>query len=91
MITGLGLDEIIVILMIALFVVGPADLTRLARWLGKVMRQATLYRDELSKAWAREEAWTQMHQVLQQAAADNMKVLQDWLSVKYYSVGIAKK
>lgn len=68
------------ILVVALFVVGPSDLVRLARFLGRVLRKAAAYRDDLVKVWEREENLAQMHQVLQNAALENgriLKALQD--------------
>ena len=36
----MGFSELIVIMMIALVVVGPKDLPKVARWLGKIVRRS---------------------------------------------------
>jgi Tat protein translocase TatB subunit len=37
---GIGMGELVLILIVAFIVVGPAELPRVARWLGRALRTA---------------------------------------------------
>lgn len=52
---GIGTDELILILAIAFFVVGPDDLAKLVRWSGKVYGQLSNLKSSFMKALAEAE------------------------------------
>ena len=52
---GIGTDELLLIMAIAFLVVGPGDLAKAARGLGKTYGQSGSLRDDFVKALAEEE------------------------------------
>jgi Tat protein translocase TatB subunit len=52
---GIGMGELILILIIAFVVVGPAELPKAARWLGRAVRSARRAVKDLSDAVDAEE------------------------------------
>jgi sec-independent protein translocase protein TatB len=47
---GIGMGELILILIVALLVVGPRDLPKVARWLGRTVKSARHAAKTLSEA-----------------------------------------
>ena len=53
---NIGFSELIIVLLIAFLVVGPKDLPRVARWLGRMVRRAKQLIRELKE----EVGWNEM-------------------------------
>lgn len=68
---NIGLAEIVLVLLIAFLVVGPKDLPKVARWLGRNIKRARAMMNELKKelGWSEvEKEFTDVKQEIEQTA-----------------------
>lgn len=68
---NIGFSELIVVLLIAFLVVGPKDLPRVARWLGRTVRKMRLMIREVKK----ETGWDDLEKEYRDTTADVNRTL----------------
>lgn len=70
---NIGFSELIIVLLIAFLVVGPKDLPRVARWLGRMVRKLRNFIRDVKK----ETGWDDIEREFKDTSSDLKKTLKE--------------
>ena len=70
---NIGFSELIIVLLIAFLVVGPKDLPKVARWLGRMVRKLRKMIQEVKK----ETGWADLEKEYKDTKSDVEKAVKD--------------
>ena len=70
---NIGFSELIIVLLIAFLVVGPKDLPKVARWLGRMVKKLKQMINEVK----RETGWDDLEKEIKDTSTDLSKSMKD--------------